>query len=447
MKTRFSNAALAMAAFCAFALFASNLLAAQASLSAGLTRSVLEADKKQIAYLKVGLTGFNIDGEHRRAPVNISLVIDRSGSMQGEKMERAKEAAIAALDRLGSEDIVSVVIFDHAVDVLVPATKLTDKEPVRAAIRKVTARGSTALFAGVSKGAEEVRKFKDRERVNRVILLTDGIANVGPSSPTELGYLGESLRKEGISVTTLGLGGDYNEDLMVKLASKSDGNHGFIATASDLAKIFRIEFDEVLSVCAQEVLVKIECREGVRPVRVLNRDADIDGRNVIVPLSQLFSRQEKYAVLEVEIPAGKDGETRELATVTGTYANMATKAADKLTSTVSAAFSSTRERVENSENREALISVVEQIALEKNKLATELRDAGKIDEASKIFGENEAVLRSYGDRLKCDDLLINATRNGRAQKSLTPDLWETEKKRLRNNQQMDETQGDKRRGF
>ena len=76
-----------------------------------------------------------------------------------------------------------------------------------------------------------------------------------------------------------------------------------------------------------------------------------------------------------------------------------------------------------------------------------LRDAGKIDEASKVFGENEAVLRSYGDRLKSDDLLINASRNGRAQRNLTPDLWETEKKRLRNNQLMDEKQAAPSRGL
>src|SRR5206468_1508111 len=102
------------------------------------------------------------------------------------------------------------------------------------------------------------------------------------------------------------------------------------------------------------------------------------GKNVIVFLSQLYSRQEKYAVLEVELVPGKNGESKQVATVTGTYANLATKSSDKVTSTVSVAFSTSRERVEKSENRDALIACVEQIALEKNKLATELRDAGKI---------------------------------------------------------------------
>ncbi len=202
MNTRLTLSATA-AIFGALAL-SSNIFASQASLSAGLTKSVIEADKKQLVHLKVGLTGFMLEGERKRVPVNVALVIDRSGSMAGEKLERAKEAAIAALERLNADDIVSVVLFDETVDVLIPATKLTDKESVRAAIRTVVVRGGTALFAGVSKGAAEVRKFHDKGRINRVILLTDGQANVGPSSPSEIGSLGESLRKENISVTTLG---------------------------------------------------------------------------------------------------------------------------------------------------------------------------------------------------------------------------------------------------
>ncbi|MEI6231424.1 MAG: VWA domain-containing protein [Planctomycetota bacterium] len=438
MKTRHSVAVLAVIAL---AFSSAQIFGAQASLSAGLAKSVVEANKKQTAFLKVGMTGFPIEGDRKRAGVNISLVIDRSGSMQGEKMERAKESAMAALDRLNSDDIVSVVVFDHTVEVLVPSTKLTDKEAVRNAIRSVTSRGSTALFAGVSKGAEEVRKFKAKERVNRVILLTDGQANIGPSSPSDLGSLGDSLRKDGISVTTLGLGSDYNEDLLSTLAKKSEGNHGYIANASDLARIFRVEFDDVLSVCAQEVLVKIECAEGVRPVRVLNRDAEIDGRNVLVSLSQLFNKQEKYAVLEVEIAPGRDGESKQIATVTGTYANMATKAADKVTSTVSVAFSVSQEKCEKSENRDALIAAVDQIALEKNKLATQLRDAGKVAEASKLFGENDRVLKAYGEKLNCATLIENATFNANSQLNLDPKLWDAERKNLRNNQYQIESQG------
>src|SRR6185295_2090029 len=192
---------------------------------------------------------------------------------------------------------------------------MSDPLVLRAAIERLSAGGNTALFAGVSKAAAEVRKFLDRQRVNRIILLSDGQANVGPSSPTDLGNLGASLIKEGISVTTLGLGLDYNEDLMTQLARKSDGNHYFIENSSDLARKFGYEFDDVLSVAAQELTVKISCGPGVRPVRVLGRESDITGQTVTTYLNQLYGNQEKYILLEIETPAERAGTERNLANV------------------------------------------------------------------------------------------------------------------------------------
>ena len=110
------------------------------------------------------------------------------------------------------------------------------------------------MFSGVSKGASEVRKFLDSNRVSRVILLSDGLANLGPSTPSELGQLGHSLSKEGISVTTIGLGLGYNEDLMTQLAGMSDGNHAFVQNYSDLTKIFAAEFNTALTVVANQLV-------------------------------------------------------------------------------------------------------------------------------------------------------------------------------------------------
>ena len=240
--------------------------ASQVKLDVSLANPVLIAGKKQTTYLKVGLTGFEMSGKAKRTPANIAIVIDRSGSMQGDKIKQARNAALAAVSRLNANDIVSIIAYDDTVSVLVPATKASDRATINAGIKKIKADGSTALFAGVSKGAEEVRKFLSRDRVNRVILLSDGLANVGPNTPGALGDLGASLAKDGISVTTLGLGTGYNEDLMTQLAQKSDGNHSFVECSSDLVKIFNCEFGDVLSVVAQEVSITIKCRDGIRPV-------------------------------------------------------------------------------------------------------------------------------------------------------------------------------------
>ena len=127
----------------------------------------------------------------------------------------------------------------------------------------------------------------------------------------ELGQLGQSLGKEGMSVTTIGLGLGYNEDLMSKLAIKSEGNHYFAENATDLARVFDKELGDVLTVVAQEIVVRIECARGIRPVRALGREADISGQRVTATLNQLYSEQEKYVLIEVEVPAGASGTTRE----------------------------------------------------------------------------------------------------------------------------------------
>lgn len=373
--------------------------------------SVLKAGEKQQAWMRVGLKGFHLQKSAERAPINVAIVLDRSGSMQGEKIQRAREAAIGALDLLRSDDIVSIVAYDSDVNVLVPATKLTDKEHVANIIRAIQPGGNTALFGGVSKGAAEVRKFMDEKRVNRVILLSDGLANVGPSSPGELGDLGASMKKENISVSTLGLGLGYNEDLMVQLAGKSGGNHQFIENASELASIFRSEFDDVLSVVAQSVDVKIEIPEGIRPVRVLGNSADINGQSVITRLSQVYSDQQKHVVVEVEIPADlahaavdsngtEIAKLTQLATVSVCYMNMVSESSETLSGEVSVSFSTSDTKVKASVNNSVMADVVALVASEQNKIATDLLDRGDLEECRKSLEQNAVFLNTNADAYK-----------------------------------------------
>ncbi|MBN1685034.1 MAG: VWA domain-containing protein, partial [Spirochaetales bacterium] len=244
----------------------------------------LLAGRSNTTYLKISLTGFDIGVRNERTPVNVAIVLDRSGSMDGEKIVQAREAAKMAVELLGPRDIASIVTYSDTVTVLVPATRVTDRRYIMDKIDSIFADGSTALFAGVSKGADEILKFFDAQKVNRVILLSDGLANVGPDSPAALGDLGASLRKTGISVTTIGLGLGYNEDLMVRLAEKSDGNHAFVENSKDLSRIFEYEFGDILSVVAQDIEIEIRCGDGVRPVRVLGREAEIIGSVVITSI-------------------------------------------------------------------------------------------------------------------------------------------------------------------
>lgn len=345
-------------------------------LSAG--RSVLPAGQKSILELKASVTGFEVESESHRPSLNIALVIDRSGSMSGRKIEQAKEAAACAVRQMRENDIVSVVIYDDEVEVLVPATKCTDEQTILSKIKSIRSGGATALYDGTVKGADEVKKFFAKGQVNRVILLSDGMANVGPSTPEELGELGGRLADEGISVTTLGLGEGYDEDLMQKLAQASDGNHVFITSESSLVEVFDQEFQSVTSVVASEAVCEILCAEGVRPIRVLNRDAEIDGGKVRVSWNQIYSGHERYVLLEVEVPSGANRQKRSIASGTLKYANLQTRTADTLTDSVEISYSVSEDDVRRSANASVLRSYAEQSAASAREEAIRMRDAGDL---------------------------------------------------------------------
>jgi Ca-activated chloride channel family protein len=371
----------------------------QVKLDVAPSYKTLKAGEKQTTWLRVGVTGFCMESKSQRAPVNVALVLDKSGSMQGDKIAQARKAAVDALRRLGPEDIVSVVTYDSTVQVLVPATKLTDKDQVAQLISQVEAGGNTALFAGVSKGAAELRKFMSTDRVNRIILLSDGLANVGPSSPGELGDLGESLRKENVSVSTLGLGLGYNEDLMVKLAGRSGGNHHFVEQATELADIFHREFEDVTSVVAQDVKVRIEVPEGIRPIRVLGNDAEISGQVVLIHFSQIYSEQKKHIVLEVELPATEQGRACTIADVSVMYRNMQSQDEERLSGSAAVTYSDSSEQVEASLNKAVLEDVIVLVANEQNKLATNFLDQGDILRCAATLRSNEKFLNENAAKL------------------------------------------------
>jgi Ca-activated chloride channel family protein len=373
--------------------------ATEVKLSTNMATAIMEADKRQTAFLKIGLTGFDVDEEQSRIPANIAIVLDKSGSMNGQKINYARQAAIHAINQLNKEDIVSVITYDTEVNILVPATKVTNKPRIEKLIHSIRVRGNTALFAGVSKGAAELRKFLSINKVNRVILLSDGLANVGPKSPIELGQLGASLAKEGISVTTIGLGLGYNEDLMTQLAGFSDGNHAFVEEPSDLVRIFQYEFGDVLSVVAQDVNIDIQCGKGIRPIRVLGRQGEIIGNHVSIRMNQLYSSQEKFILLEVEVPEHQEKTQALIATVNVNYNNLYTHTRHQLDDSVSVQFSQSKQVVEESIDKAVFESSVEQVANEYSKEALQLRDQGDISGAQSVLNKSADYLRFNASKL------------------------------------------------
>lgn len=386
-----------------------SLWAAEITLTADLVNPVLRAGEKQTTWLKVGLKGFEwTAGNRAPAPLNIALVLDRSGSMEGPKLDRAKEAAKTALRRLSDRDILSIVTFESEVQVLLPATRVTDKRAIARLIDGIESDGSTALFGGVSRGAAEVRKFLTRNGVNRIILLSDGIANVGPDTPSALGDLGASLRREGISVSTIGLGLDYNEDLMTRLAQTSDGNHAFVQEPRDLTRIFDLEFDDALAVVARDLKLTLDFQDGCVPLRILNRPGEVSGRSVNLDLAQLASGQEKYFLFEVEVPALAAGKSLDLVNVKASYGNLATGKAGAQSARARVSASSDAGTVNKSLRPDVAEAVGLQQSVEAGQKALELKDRGEAEAAKKVLQDSAASLSALGASLPAASPAVQA---------------------------------------
>ncbi len=372
--------------------------AAPVDLRIEFDRPVLPADSVQRAIVKIGLTGCRPPRPLERAPVNLVIVLDRSGSMSGDKIAQAREAAVEALRRLDSRDLLSVVIYDHEVATLIPPQAPTDVRWLERQIQGITSRGNTALFAGVSQGAAELRKNLERAGfAHRVLLLSDGLANVGPSSPDDLGRLGGALRREGIAVTTVGLGDGFNEDLMTALAQRSDGNHYYVAESGDLPQVFAKELGDVLDVVAQRVEVTIEFPEGVRVLRSIGREAECHGRNVSFGLNQLYGGQEKYLLVEVEVPAARSDEVRLLARARASYATTSGGSALELRAEGHVRYTSDVAVVKREANQKVQTEFADNEIAEARSRAIALADAGRKDEAVAVLASNSAALAASAD--------------------------------------------------
>ncbi len=236
-----------------------------------------------------------------RVPLNLSLAIDRSGSMRGQKMHYAREAARFAVENLLPCDRISVVLFDDRIETLVPSTLATDKNTLLEKLRHVHSRGSTALHAGWVEGGVQVSQYLNPAQLNRVIVLSDGLANVGETRPDAIANDVHGLAQRGVSTTTLGIGDDYSEDLLAAMARSGDGNFFHIESAEQLPTIFETELSGLAATLGQRVSLGVKANNGVAVMDVLNDFEKTDTRRYKLP--NLMVGSPIQVVVRLQVPA------------------------------------------------------------------------------------------------------------------------------------------------
>lgn len=241
----------------------------------------------------------------QRRPLNVALVIDRSGSMAGAPLKHALKAAADFVDRLTADDRLSVVVYDDVVDTLLDAQLVTDKEAIKQILRGVRAGGITNLSGGWLRGCELVAKHKTDKHVNRVLLLTDGQANHGVTNPAILTATAGKKAEEGITTTTLGFGSHFEEDLLIGMARAAGGNFYFIQSLDDAADVFGIELDSLKAIAAQNLTVTLTPigQAEIADVLSLARVEPQDGGRLVLHLGDVHENEDKLLGLQFRLPA------------------------------------------------------------------------------------------------------------------------------------------------
>ncbi len=231
--------------------------------------------------LMLRITPPDLETRPERPRLNLALVIDRSGSMSGAPLEYAKLAAIKAVELLLPSDRVAVVTYDEEIHTLVPSMSARDKGAIIGAIRGVTTGGMTALHAGWVEGGTQVGQNLGEDTLNRVILLSDGRANHGVTSPDMICSDVAGLARRGVGTTAIGLGTDYNEDLLQGMADAGGGNYYFVEGPKQLEGIFEAELHGLSATVGTNVRLGIEPAGGASLREVLNDLPNEDGRLVL----------------------------------------------------------------------------------------------------------------------------------------------------------------------
>jgi len=295
-------------------------MSSQSQFTVRTDRRRIRAGGRSSRFLLVELTAPTAqpDPNKRRPPVNLAFVVDRSGSMAGRgKLDLAKQAVGEALARLESDDRFSVVVYDDHVDVVAPSAHASGaaRANASAALAGIDPRGSTDLGGGWLAGCGQVAERLMADGINRCLLLTDGLANVGMTEPGELAHHAGELRARGVATTTFGVGEDFDESLLQSMADAGGGHFYFIGSLPEIHDHITGEVGEALEIVARDVVLEITAPESVEiesmtPFRVTRR-----GSRTHVHVGDLVSGQVVRLVLRLTFPYGEVG--REIGALVG----------------------------------------------------------------------------------------------------------------------------------
>lgn len=279
----------------------------------------------------------------RRAPISVCLCIDRSGSMEGEPLEYVKRACDYVVDMLEPNDILSIVTFEEQVDVLMPARRVVNKALVKEHIHRLEVGNTTNLYDGLMAGCMQLAAVQAQTPgyVSRVLLLTDGEPTAGLKDFGSIVQQVSEQKARGITVTALGFGSEYNEELMAGIARRSGGNYYYIQRPDLLPEVFRRELESLMTLVARNIRVRFHLARWASVRQVYGMQPTFAPRAVEVTVPDIERGTVRTVLAEMELDRHPPGSFR-VARVEVTYDNLLLNAPER--ANADCVFEFTRDR-------------------------------------------------------------------------------------------------------
>ncbi len=278
-------------------------------LRGALGHRSVEVGARSEVYALLEVSGHLPARQPTSGPLDVALVLDRSGSMAGTKLAAAKRAARRAIARLGPEDHVTLVAYGSSVDVLAERVAATadGKARLDQAVEAIEDFGGTNISEALEAAARILARAPAGAGHRRIVLLSDGEANEGLTSPRALRRLGARWAREGITLSTLGLGAEFNEDLLLALADQSGGHFRYLAGPEDLVRALEAEVRSAQRVVARDLRLSVEALGPAEIVEVLGWEAAASGNEHTVRLKDVSAGEKQRVVLRLRVAPTRRG--------------------------------------------------------------------------------------------------------------------------------------------
>lgn len=363
------------------------------SLKAAISNGQLLGGAVADQYATIDISALKHEGG-KRPPLNVAIVLDRSGSMSGDKFDQLQASARTLANVLNDDDRLAIVSYGSDVTVDFPSApmNMVNRQRLLGAINAMSVGGGTNLSGGFQQGYSEVSRWKRADTINRVILMSDGHANIGTTHPGGLNHLSRVALEAGVSVSTIGFGLDYNEDLMTQMANTGAGNYYFVDQANAVGGVFEKELKGLSATVARNAVLVLKLAPGVTADQVYGFPARTEGDTLMISMAEFHSEETKSVLAKLKVVAPGAGNV-PIIDVSLTYEDVVNNKPDHKSAALAAVVTTDATAARTATNVDVIARVQQVEVAQTMQDAMNLYSEGKAEEAAQRIETTQQVMK------------------------------------------------------